>query len=298
LAGLPAKPGAISVSRVAIEPTSVYAPDGTDPSGSFVVVESGQIAVRIDVSITVSRAAAAGATQEPVPPGTEVTLGPGDSFWAPPLSAGEVRNDGTELAVLLVVSIMPAADGTGDTVVVIADGVNLRAEPSVEAPVVTELAARTELTVTGPYVEAEGYVWVPVATADGLEGYVTEDWLEPAGEPAVEPTTAAAPTQPSGGGTVVTTQSVELRSEPAESEDNVIDVLDPGTELTTLGETVQNNNIRWVLVATEDGQEGWVDAAYLESASADGDAGSGEGGSGVLGLLPNEAELSGDLRQE
>jgi len=64
----------------------------------------------------------------------------------------------------------------GSTVVTV-DSVNLRAAPSRQADVVTELAAGTTLTVTGPAEESQGLLWVPVVTAEGLTGYVAAEYL-------------------------------------------------------------------------------------------------------------------------
>ncbi len=64
----------------------------------------------------------------------------------------------------------------GTTVVTI-DAVNLRVAPSRQAEVVTELAAGTVLTVTGPTETSEGLAWVPVATSDGTAGYVAAEFL-------------------------------------------------------------------------------------------------------------------------
>jgi hypothetical protein len=67
---------------------------------------------------------------------------------------------------------------TGTTVVVTDDGVRMRAEPSTDAEIVAELAQGTELTVTGPSGEADGFTWYPVENPDtGDSGYVVADYL-------------------------------------------------------------------------------------------------------------------------
>ncbi len=87
---------------------------------------------------------------------------------------------GTDPLTADAAAAAPAA-GTGFDVgssVVTNDAVNLRAAASRQADVVTELAAGTPLTVTGPTEEGQGLVWVPVATSDGtLTGYVAADFL-------------------------------------------------------------------------------------------------------------------------
>ncbi len=79
-----------------------------------------------------------------------------------------------------------AAFPVGSTVIT-TEAVNLRAGPSRQAELVTELAVGTVATVTGPVEQAQGLNWVPVTveTPDGtLAGYVAADFITPA-EPAV-----------------------------------------------------------------------------------------------------------------
>lgn len=66
----------------------------------------------------------------------------------------------------------------GALVVVTEDQVNLRSEPSVDAEIVTVLAAGDELTVTGAGVEADGYLWYPVTiAATGEPGYIAANFI-------------------------------------------------------------------------------------------------------------------------
>lgn len=74
-----------------------------------------------------------------------------------------------------------AADfAVGSTVVTNDENVRLRPEASVEGEAIDALALGTELTVTGAPVEAEEYTWLPVQTADGTEGFVVIDFVDPA----------------------------------------------------------------------------------------------------------------------
>ncbi|MBA2277950.1 MAG: SH3 domain-containing protein [Chloroflexia bacterium] len=71
--------------------------------------------------------------------------------------------------------------GANTTAAVVEDGLNMRADPSTDGDVVTKLNSGDEVTITGEAVEAEGYVWWPVETADGETGWVVEDFLEATG---------------------------------------------------------------------------------------------------------------------
>ena len=68
----------------------------------------------------------------------------------------------------------------GATVTVTDDGVNLRADASVSADVVTSLSAGTTLTITGGSEDADGFTWWPVELEDGTTGWVVQDFLEAA----------------------------------------------------------------------------------------------------------------------
>jgi hypothetical protein len=69
---------------------------------------------------------------------------------------------------------------TGTTVVVTDDGVRMRKEPTTNADVIAELAAGTELTVTGPSGQADGLAWYPVDNpATGDSGYIAADYIRP-----------------------------------------------------------------------------------------------------------------------
>lgn len=66
----------------------------------------------------------------------------------------------------------------GDTVVITADVVNLRAEPSSTAEIIAELPNGTELVITGEALAADGYVWYPVEVSEtGDTGFVVEDFV-------------------------------------------------------------------------------------------------------------------------
>jgi hypothetical protein len=61
------------------------------------------------------------------------------------------------------------------------DGVRMRAEPSTTAEIVAELPAGTELKVTGPAGEADGFSWYPVENPEtGDSGYVAADFVRAA----------------------------------------------------------------------------------------------------------------------
>lgn len=85
----------------------------------------------------------------------------------------------------------PPADGAGggeiapETTVVVTeegDGLNLRSEPtSAEENVVTVLDAGTELTVLSGPEETENYIWWEVSDPAGNQGWVVEEFIQPAG---------------------------------------------------------------------------------------------------------------------
>ena len=108
--------GELSVSRLSLEPGSALPIEEGDPSYALGFVESGELTVVQNGPMTVTRAGALGeavvaseedgsfapATEE-IAAGEEVTLGAGDAGLFPPNASGEIRNDGDEPTVVLVV---------------------------------------------------------------------------------------------------------------------------------------------------------------------------------------------------
>ncbi len=68
-----------------------------------------------------------------------------------------------------------------DIVVTNDEGVRFRPEPSTDGNPIAELPAGTELTVTGEPIEAGDppLTWYPVRDADGTEGFVAAEFLDP-----------------------------------------------------------------------------------------------------------------------
>jgi hypothetical protein len=115
--------------------------------------------------------------------------------------------------LLLVATTFPALAQTqtipaGSTVSVAnTDGerLNLRAGPSTDQAVVTQLDAGTRLTVTGPSQTAGGTVWLPVRSAANQTGFVAAQYVQvvstptptatrtPVAEPTPVPGSAASP---------------------------------------------------------------------------------------------------------
>lgn len=72
----------------------------------------------------------------------------------------------------------PATESTTTTTAtVIATSANIRAMPSASAAVVAAATNGQVLTVTGESVSADGYEWIPVKTADGVEGWIASQLI-------------------------------------------------------------------------------------------------------------------------
>ena len=112
--------GELTISRISFEPGAGFPIEEGDPSYALGFVESGELTIVQDGPLVVTRAGALGeavaageeggsfapATEE-IAAGQEVTLGAGDAALFPPNASGEVRNDGDEPAVVLVVFVGP-----------------------------------------------------------------------------------------------------------------------------------------------------------------------------------------------
>jgi len=68
---------------------------------------------------------------------------------------------------------------SGGTATVTEDGVNVRSEATTSSSVVTAVSAGDVVTITGDSQEADGYVWWPITTPDGSNGWIVEDFLQP-----------------------------------------------------------------------------------------------------------------------
>ena len=117
-------PAGLVVVRIGMEPGAVLPSDPADPTVGLIILEAGQLTVRLDAPITVTRAgtfapalATAEAGGEFVPPeeaaaaGEAVTLRAGDVALFPPNAGGEIRNDGDERAVGLAFLVTPPEMG-------------------------------------------------------------------------------------------------------------------------------------------------------------------------------------------
>ena len=115
-------PGDLFMARFTIEPGAGFPIDPGDPTYALAFIERGQLTVRVDGPLTVTRAEAMGEAEaeegftpatETIPAGQDVTIGAGDSALFPPNAGGEVRNDGQEPVVVIAALVgPPAIEGT------------------------------------------------------------------------------------------------------------------------------------------------------------------------------------------
>lgn len=131
--------------------------------------------------------------------------------------------------------------------------VNLRTGPGADYPVVTTLAPRTSMIVTGRAMDE----YLPV-NIDGQYGWVASEWVD-RGVASLEQTAASSGAAP---GTATAIDVVELRGTPA--SDGAMLVTIPAVEVVTLTGEARDG----FLSVVYNGQEGWADAAYLEVAEA------------------------------
>ena len=100
----------VVLGRITLAPAASIPFDATDPSALLVYMATGELTFRVEVPMTVARAATAGTPvptePEAVAANTEFTLRDGDSALFPGAMAGEVRNDGAEEATAWVVDIV------------------------------------------------------------------------------------------------------------------------------------------------------------------------------------------------
>lgn len=116
---LPSAPVDVFLVRVTLAPGTSFPVEADDPSLALAVVEAGTVSFNIEAPVTVLHSVGQDFTnEEPTaenfeafPAGQDFTMEVGDSALFPASTAGEVRNDGTEDAVLLAALIEPSNEG-------------------------------------------------------------------------------------------------------------------------------------------------------------------------------------------
>jgi uncharacterized protein YgiM (DUF1202 family) len=162
-------------------------------------------------------------------------------------------------------------------VVVTGDGLRLRAQPRLSAPVIEALAQGTKLGFRGYHTS-----WVAVVAPDGAQGYVLGSYVRLVGLATPRPTShlppqAARPTVPArapgasgnraaeakpretrtGSYVVTTADGLRLRAQPRLSAP-VIETLAQGTKLGFRG-----YHTSWVAVVAPNGAQGYVLGRYV-----------------------------------
>jgi hypothetical protein len=134
-----------------------------------------------DVPATPSQAAIIVTPEAPTPTQTlEAAITPAETT-----ETEEGNTDGGEEAVDFTptVEIVESTGGTfevGDLVAVTDDNVRLRSEPTTNSEIVEEMSIGDQLRITGSPEDGDGFTWWPVEDeANGLSGWMAEDFLEP-----------------------------------------------------------------------------------------------------------------------
>jgi quercetin dioxygenase-like cupin family protein len=97
-----------SLYQLTFTPGTTYAFEPS-PEISLVYVVAGGVTITLDAPVTVMRATQPGAVGDVVDAGTAFTFHVGDYTVFPAMVDGEVHNDGSEPATLLVSAIVPPA---------------------------------------------------------------------------------------------------------------------------------------------------------------------------------------------
>ena len=99
----------LGFGRITLAPGASVPFDPNDPSVVLVYIASGAVTFQVETEMTVTRGVAAGTPMptepEVVAPNTEFILLEDDSALFPPAISGEARNDGTEEAVVWIVTL-------------------------------------------------------------------------------------------------------------------------------------------------------------------------------------------------
>lgn len=154
-----------------------------------------------------------------------------------------------------LVQVAAAQESTGftagQTVVVTADGLNVRADASTDAEIITTLPNGTWATIVDGPVAGDAYDWYEI-TYDDYDGWVAAEYLTDA---------ASAAPLASGDTVIVNTEALNLRS-AAGSDSDVVEILDGSTEGQVVSGPESVDDMTWYEVDF-DGALGWVSRSYL-----------------------------------
>jgi uncharacterized protein YgiM (DUF1202 family) len=164
----------------------------------------------------------------------------------------------TGLAISAAPRNAGAADfSTGDTVVT-TDRLNLRADATTSAGVVTVLENGTMATVSDGPKDADGHTWYKLDVADGSVGWAAGDFLALAG--------AQDPGFSVGDQVVVTGGSLNLRDNAGLSA-NVLNVMADGSTASVLSGPATADGLPWYQLDTTDYGQGWAVGGFLALAN-------------------------------
>ena len=159
--------------------------------------------------------------------------------------------------------LTPAAEETTAETARTTDVVNLRADPSADAPVLLVLPIDSTVSRTGDITDG----FAPVSY-EGTTGWASIAYLElGAGAPAISTPTSPVPdlglpAAPDADGTAATaTDLLNLRAGPSYA-DEVLRVLPPGAPVTITGDSTEG-----FLPVVYNGTPGWIDSAYLDTSA-------------------------------
>jgi uncharacterized protein YraI len=172
--------------------------------------------------------------------------------------------------------------GNGD-IIQVTEAVNLRSSPSLSGTVLMVLQVGNQLMVTGTGVSANGYFWIPVRMGS-TNGWVVTNYVTKIGTATqtatatrtVTRTATVSPTRTVTGGPTLTPGPggflpgdiahtrvrVNLRQGPGTTQD-VITVLNAGTQLLVTGYGQPASGYFWVPVETLGGTTGWIADEFI-----------------------------------
>lgn len=157
----------------------------------------------------------------------------------------------TGLAHVAAQGAASATFTVGQSVVVNADALNMRADASIEAEIVTTLQKGTWATVVAGPVSGDDYSWYQVEY-DDFTGWVAADYL-------VDAATGGVLAQ--GAIVIVNTESLNLRSD-AGSSSEVILILEGAAVGSVVSGPESADDMDWYEIDF-DGTQGWVSRTYL-----------------------------------
>lgn len=161
-----------------------------------------------------------------------------------------------------------SSTGSGETMTVAYDAVNVRSGAGTSKGVVTVVHKGDQVTVTGQDKDSSGSTWYKIRTSSGKTGYIRSDLLSAGGSSSGN-NSGSSSSSGSGEKMSVAYDGVNMRSGAGTSK-SVVEVIYLEDTLTVLGQDKDSSGNTWYKVKASSGNTGYIRSDMLKSGGSSG----------------------------